>query len=53
MNASPYRGIPPRQTAAQRERRALVARIGSDAVARQDTARVEYYRDLIRQVRKG
>ena len=51
MNASPYRGIAPRQTYAQRYRRALIARIGSDEVARQDAERVEYYRDLIRQAR--
>jgi hypothetical protein len=51
MNASPYRGIAPRQTAAQRERRALVARIGHDAVAQQDADRIDYYRALIAQAR--
>lgn len=49
MNAYPYRGIPPRQTPAQRARRALVARIGADAVAQQDAERVDYYRALIQK----
>jgi hypothetical protein len=30
-------------------RRALVARIGSDAVAQQDAERVDYYRALIQK----
>ena len=47
MNTQPYRGIAPRQTAAQRARRALVARIGADAVAQHDAERVDYYRALI------
>ncbi|MGA1073458.1 MAG: hypothetical protein ACO3S3_12420 [Pseudohongiellaceae bacterium] len=48
MNASPYRGIAPRSTAAQRARRALVARIGRDAVDTIDRERVDHYRELIR-----
>jgi hypothetical protein len=51
VNTNPYRGIAPRQTYAQKYRRALIARIGSDEVTRQDAERVEYYRDLIRQAR--
>ena len=51
MNASPYRGIAPRQTAAQRARRALVASIGHDAVAQQDADRINYYRALIAQAK--
>jgi hypothetical protein len=50
VNAFPYRGIAPRQTSAQRARRALVARIGADAVDAIDRDRVDYYRSLIRQV---
>ncbi len=49
MNASPYRGIAPRTTPALRARRALVARIGSDAVMDIDADRVAYYRDLVRK----
>ena len=51
MNAYPYRGIAPRQTAAQRARRALVASIGHDAVAQQDADRIDYYRALLAQAR--
>jgi hypothetical protein len=51
MNAFPYRGIAPRQTAAQRARRVLVARIGHDAVAQQDADRIDYYRVLIAQAK--
>jgi hypothetical protein len=32
-------------------RRALVARIGSDAVAQQDADRIDYYRALIAQAK--
>ena len=51
MNASPYRGIAPRQTAAQRARRSLILSIGQDAVDAIDRERVDYYRSLIRQTR--
>jgi hypothetical protein len=51
MNASPYRGIAPRQSAAQRARRVLVARIGHDAAAQQDADRIDYYRALIAQAK--
>jgi hypothetical protein len=51
MNASPYRGIAPRTTPALRARRALVARIGQDAVDAMDRDRVDYYRALMRQAR--
>jgi hypothetical protein len=50
MNASKYKGFAPYSTPAQRARRALVARIGAEAVAAQDAERVDYYRSLIRQV---
>lgn len=50
MNTSPYRGIAPRQTTAQRARRSLVLAIGRDAVDAIDRERVDYYRSLIRQV---
>jgi hypothetical protein len=51
MNTQAYKGIAPSTTAALRARRALVARIGSDAVAAQDAERVDYYRALIAQAR--
>jgi hypothetical protein len=49
MNTQPYKGIAPRTTAALSARRALVARIGADAVAQQDSERVDYYRSLIQK----
>ena len=51
MNASPYKGYAPHQTAAQRARRSLILAIGQDAVDAIDRERVEYYRSLIRQTR--
>lgn len=50
MNASKYKGFAPYSTPALRARRALVARIGAEAVSAQDAERVDYYRSLIRQV---
>ena len=50
MNASPYKGYAPYQTAAQRARRSLVRSLGQDAVDAMDRERVDYYRALIRQV---
>jgi len=49
MNASPYRGVAPRQTPAQRARRALVLAIGKDAADAIDRERVDYYRSLIQK----
>lgn len=51
MNASKYKGIPPYQTPAQRQRRYLVATIGLEAVEAQERERVDYYRSLLAKVR--
>ena len=51
MNASPYKGLPKYQTAAQRARRSLIRSLGQDAVDAMDRERVDYYRALIRQTR--
>ena len=53
MNASPYKGIAPRQTAAQRAERVLRATLGPTAYAAHRAERETYYRDLIRQTRKA
>ena len=51
MNASPYKGYAPYQTAAQRARRFLVRSLGQDAVDAMDRERVDYYRALIAQTK--
>lgn len=51
MNASRYKGIAPRQSAAQREDRVLRATLGPTAYAAYRAEREAQYRDLIRQVR--
>ena len=51
MNASPYRGIAPRTTAALRARRYLVQTLGRDAVDAMDRERIDYYRTLMRIAR--
>jgi hypothetical protein len=53
VNASPYRGIAPRQTSAQRAERVLRATLGPTAYADYRAERESQYRDLIRKVRKG
>lgn len=51
MNASKYKGIAPRQTAAQRAERVLRATLGPTAYAAYRAEREAQYRDLIRQAR--
>ena len=51
MNASPYKGYAPYQTAAQRARRSLVRSLGQDAVDAMDRERIDYYRTLMRIAR--
>lgn len=51
MNAQAYKGVPPRQTAAQRAERVMIAAMGREAYAAMRKEREDYYRDLIRQVR--
>lgn len=53
MNAYPYKGIAPRQTAAQRADRSLRAYLGPDAYAALRENRETHYRDLIRKVRES
>ena len=52
MNAWKYRGIAPRQTAAQRADRSLRESLGADAYAAMRAEREAYYRDLIKRVSK-
>ena len=51
MNAYKYRGIPPRQTAAQRAERVMIAAMGREGYAAYREERETYYRDLIRKAR--
>ena len=51
MNTQAYKGIAPRQTAAQRQERVLRATLGPTAYAAYRAEREAQYRDLIRQVR--
>ena len=51
MNAQAYKGIPPRQTAAQRADRVMRATLGPTAYAAYRADREAYYRDLIRKAR--
>ena len=51
MNASPYKGYAPRQSAAQRADRALRNAPGADAYATYRAERETQYRDLIRKAR--
>lgn len=51
MNTQSYKGIAPRQSAAQREDRVLRATLGPTAYAAYRAEREAQYRDLIRQVR--
>jgi len=53
VNARKYQGIPPRQTAAQRAERVMIAAMGLEGYAAYRLEREAYYRDLIRKVRKG
>ena len=53
MNAYPYKGIAPRQTAAQRADRSLRAYLGQDAYDALREERENYYKDLIRKVRES
>ena len=51
MNARPYQGIAPRQTAAQRQDRILRATLGPTAYAEHRAEQENYYRDLIRKAK--
>ena len=51
MNAYKYQGIPPRQTAAQRAERVMIAAMGREGYAQYRAEREAHYRDLIRQAR--
>ena len=51
MNTQSYKGIAPRQSAAQREDRVLRATLGPTAYAAYRAEREAQYRDLIHQVR--
>ena len=53
MNASPYQGYAPRQSAAQRADRVLRATLGPTAYASYRAERETQYRDLIRKVRES
>ena len=53
MNARPYQGIPPRQTASQRAERILRATLGPTAYAEHKAERESYYRDLIRKTKES
>ena len=51
MNTQAYKGIPPRQTAAQRAERVMIAAMGREGYAAYREERETYYRDLIRKAR--
>ena len=51
MNTQPYKGIAPRQTAAQRADRAMRIAMAGKEYAAWRKQREAYYRDLIRKVR--
>ena len=51
MNARPYQGIAPRQTAAQRQDRILRATLGPTAYEAMRQEREDYYRNLIRKAK--
>lgn len=53
MNTQSYKGIAPRQSAAQREDRVLRATLGPTAYAAYRAEREMQYRDLIRKVRES
>ena len=52
MNASPYKGYAPRQTAAQRADRALRLAMAGKEYHAWRKEREAYYRDLIKRVSK-
>lgn len=53
MNAYAYKGIAPRQTAAQRADRAMRIAMAGKEYAAWRKERREFYRDLLRQVRES